>query len=276
MFEKHLHNYWLKYRSNTGWVLFGDFSKYYDNIQHEKAISAIAFRIEPDSVWLLQEAFENFRIDVSYMTDEEYKNCLSNKFVSLDYYANIPKEMHTGEKYMAKSVDIGDQVSQNVGIYYPTPIDNYVTIVRGHRYYGRYMDDFYIIGDSKEYLQETLRGIKAIAEDLGIFINEKKTRIIPLSSRFTFLQMKYWLTESGRVVKRINPKAVTRERRKLKAYRRLLDNQRMIYEEIENAYKSWMGRYYKVMSRKQVKNMQLLYQELFDGRNPRWKKKSIQ
>ena len=78
--------------------------------------------------------------------------------------------------------------------------------------------------------------------------------------------------DSGRVVKRINPKTVTRERRKLKAYKRLLNKGIMPYENIENAYKSWMGTFAKHMSEIQRENMQHLYKSLF-GKEPRWKKK---
>ena len=41
MFERDLHNYWLEHRTNEGYVGFIDLSKFYDNIQHEKAKSEI-------------------------------------------------------------------------------------------------------------------------------------------------------------------------------------------------------------------------------------------
>ena len=36
MFEQDLHNYWLEHRNNKGYVGFIDFSKFYDNIRHDK------------------------------------------------------------------------------------------------------------------------------------------------------------------------------------------------------------------------------------------------
>ena len=50
-----------------------------------------------------------------------------------------------GEKFLNKSVGIGSQISQSIGILFPTEIDNYVKIVRHQKLYGRYMDDSYII-----------------------------------------------------------------------------------------------------------------------------------
>lgn len=172
---------------------------------------------------------------------------------------------------MAKSVDIGDQVSQDIGIFYPVQIDNYAKIVRGAKMYGRYMDDIYIIGETKEYVASVISGIAECADGLGIFINERKTRIVKLSQPFKYLQIKYRLSDSGKVVKRLNQKSVTRERRKLKAYKRLLDSGKMMYGDIEQAYKSWMGDHARTMSKKQVKNMKQLYKGLF-GKEPEWKK----
>lgn len=36
LFERDLHNYWLKHRTNDGYIGFIDFSKFYDNIRHDK------------------------------------------------------------------------------------------------------------------------------------------------------------------------------------------------------------------------------------------------
>ena len=64
--------------------------------------------------------------------------------------------MLTGERMMKKHLNIGDQVAQTAGIAYPIPIDNYIKIVKGMKFYARYMDDSYIIHESKEYLQRAV------------------------------------------------------------------------------------------------------------------------
>ena len=43
------------------------------------------------------------------------------------------------------------------------------------------------------------------------------------------------------MIRKIHPKAVTRERRKLKAYKRKLDAGEMSYFDVENSFKSWLG-----------------------------------
>ena len=171
---------------------------------------------------------------------------------------------------MPKGVDIGDQVSQDIGIYFPTPVDNYVKIVRGCKWYGRYMDDMYIICRDRDELKSVIEGAKIVARSMGIYINDRKTHIARLSDTYKYLQIKYSLAENGRVIKRINPKAVTRERRRMKAYNRLILRGEMRYETAEMAIRSWMGDYSRLMSKKQIQNMKALYRALF-GKELSWK-----
>ena len=272
-FEKDLHNYYLEHGHNNGYVAFVDLSKFYDNIQHDKVKEYVNPKISEYDQWLLDQILREFEVDVSYMTDEEYARCMDEKFDSIRYFFEIPKETRTGEKKMAKSVDIGDQVSQNIGVFFPTPIDNYVKIVRGVKKYGRYMDDMYIIGETREELLSIIEGIYREAKELGLFINEHKTHITKLSTTFRFLQIRYSLDDSGKVSRRITQRAVTRERRRLKAYKRLLDKGEMPYEDIENAFRSWFGNFYRYMSMRQIANLSELYQDLFKE-TPKWQKHS--
>ena len=272
-FEKDLHNYWLEHRSNEGYVGFIDFSKFYDNMQHDKLLESICPKISEDAGWLLTEILKTFEVDVSYMTDEEYAGCMEAKFNSIDYYDRIPEEARTGEKMMRKSVEIGDQVSQDIGVYFPTRVDNYAKIVRSCRRYGRYMDDIYIIAETKEEIRSVMEGISEQAKELGLFINEKKTRIVKLSGVYKYLQIRYSLTDTGKVIRRISRENIIRERRKLKAYKRLLDKGLMPEEDIENSFKSWMGSQCKYMSNQQIINMITLYQNLF-RREILWRKQS--
>lgn len=165
---------------------------------------------------------------------------------------------------MAKSVNMGDQLSQAIGIYYPHPIDNYVKYVRSQKFYGRYSDDWYIMSPSKEELMDLLENIKRIAKGLGIHINEKKTRIVRISGTYKFLQIKYTLTDSGKIIKRINPDRVTTMRRKLKKLAVKVENGETVYENVEGMFRGWMGDFYKLLSRQQRTNLIKLYEDLFD------------
>lgn len=168
-------------------------------------------------------------------------------------------------------VDIGNQFSQIIGTVYPILVDNYVKIVRGVKRYARYTDDIYYITRTREEAVDILDGLSGITKALGLTLNMKKTRVQPISKPFKLLQHTYWLEPSGRIVEKISKEAVTRERRKLKAYKRLLDKGRMTYQQIECAFKGWIASSYKYMSYRQIGNMTRLYYQLF-GRIPRWKK----
>lgn len=245
-FEIHLHQYYRKHKSNEGYVLLIDFSGYYASIPHNLCLKNLQHFLRKTNkeeaqitLWILKNLFNVFNVD--------NKN--------------------------GKGVDIGSQPSQNIGISYPSKIDNYIKIVRGCKYYGRYTDDSYIIHEDKEFLKDVLKNIKKIADELGLVINDKKTRIAKLSQQYKVLQINYSLTDTGRIIKKINSKAITRERRKLKAYKRLLDKNKITIEDIENIFKCWMSSNYKIMSKIQISNMYQLYYDLF-GRRVKWKNHS--
>lgn len=263
-FEVHLRKYYHEY-GNDGFILFGDFSKFYDNIIHEIAKRELLKLFDDDEFinWLLSLIFDGFKLDVSYMSEDEYLTCMDDTFNKLDYRL-IPKCKLTGEKFMEKSVNIGDQLSQVIGVYYPQCIDTYVKYVRSQKYYGRYMDDLYIMNPSKDELFDIFENIKSIAKELGIHINEKKTKIVKISSTYKYLQIKYSLTNSGKIIKRINPERVTVMRRKLKKLSVKVKNGDIPYENVEGMFKGWMGNFYKLLSRQQRQNLIILYEELFD------------
>lgn len=277
-FEAHLHQYFQTYGTNEGYALLVDFSGYYANIPHDKCMEVLRSFLEravedPEelriALELLGHIFKTFELDVSRFSDEEIAEMYRAKVDPTLNNGMKPKAL-TGEKMLKKGVDIGNQASQDIGIVYPFRIDNYIKTVMGVKGYGRYMDDFYVLHPDKAFLRALLNGIRTIAEEYGLIINERKTRIVKLSRPFRHLQICYALTNSGRLIRKINPKSVTRERRKLKAYKRLLDEGRISYDTIENAFKSWMGGAFKYMSRQQIANLSELYYQLY-GRRPTWK-----
>lgn len=263
-FEIHLHKYY-KEHGNDGYILFGDFSKFYDNIIHKIAKEQLLDLINNDYYinWLLDIIFKGFELDVSYMTDEEFIEVLYTVFNKL-IHREVPKELLTGAKMLQKSIDVGDQLSQLIGIYYPNRIDTYVKYVASQKYYGRYMDDWYIISNSKEDLHILLNDIIKISGGLGIHINQKKTHIVKVSSTYKYLQVKYQLTDNGRIIKRINPDRITAMRRKLKKLAVKHNNCDIEYVHIENMFKSWMGSFYKLMSKQQRNSLIDLFEELFN------------
>lgn len=259
---RHLRSFYSKHGAD-GYILLSDFSKYYDNINHEIVMDMMRKLITDDmALELLAKILKASEVDMSYLSPEEFEACKQEKYDALAHM-RIDPALLTGKQMLKKSMNIGDQTSQVIGIYYPTRIDNYVKTVRSQKYYGRYMDDFYIIAPTKEELWSIFAGIKEQAEALGIFINTKKTRVQPLTKPFRFLQIQYRLTETGRIVRKINPKRLAAMKRKLKKLRRKLDEGKTTFDAIDDMYRSWCGGYKRYMSKIQKENLESLYNSLY-------------
>ena len=261
--KMHLHKFYRHFGSD-GYILVIDFSKYYDNILHEKAYDQLSEFVEDkEQEYVLKNIFDNYKVDVSYMSDDEYAEALDGIFSSLEFL-DIPDDSKTGEKYLPKSIPIGDQTSQVIGIYYPHELDNYCKIVLGLKYYGRYMDDLYVIHQDKNYLHQVHSEIEKQSALLGLHTNQKKSQIFRIDRPFHFLQNTYYLTESGRVVEKINKKRLAVMRAKLRKLSVMVANGERDRENIENMFRSWIGAHKSIMSHKQIENMYSLFHELFD------------
>ncbi len=229
--EVHLRKYYQENLSNEGYILQIDFKKFFDSIPHRQLLEQFSKLLDP-------EEFKLFEMLVKTFSCEEYTD---------------------------RSVGIGSQISQICGISFPTPLDNYIKNVCGFKYYGRYMDDSYIIHKDKEVLQRFLDKYKKMADDLGLIVNTKKTQIVRLSHGFIFLQIKYNLLQDGTILRRVSRKAIARERRKLKKYRVMLDEGRLTLAQIVQAYASWRGSYKKYNSHNSIRCMDKLFNDLFGG-----------
>ncbi len=257
----HLEKYYRRYGTNKGYILLIDFSKYFDNILHEALLRDIKPYFDESSFKLIETLIESFKIDVSFMSDDEYAECLNTVFNSLEY-ESIDKNLLTGEKFMCKSMGIGSQISQIAGVYYPHRIDNYCKIIKRIKFYARYADDSYAMSDSKEFLINLLDEIEEIGKPYGIYINKKKTCILPLSN-FHFLKMNYSLLPNGKVKVRSTNETFRRERRKLKKhYKKLLEGT-MPFKDILEGYKSWRGNVEKFGNHYRIQKIDNYFKELF-------------
>lgn len=125
------------------------------------------------------------------------------------------------------------------------------------------MDDGYIICPNKETLNLCLAEIKEITSILDIKLNEKKTHISKLSRGFTFLKVKFNLLPSGRILKRPYKGSIVRMKRKLKIYKRWVDEGKFTLEDVRMSYASWRGHISKTNSHKSVRSTDKLLIDLF-------------
>ena len=115
-----------------------------------------------------------------------------------------------------KGLCLGSQISQICAVYYANKLDHFIKEKLRVRWYGRYMDDSYLIASSKEELKKYFMEIEKICLELGITINNKKTQIFKINKGFKFLKGTYILSDSGRIIRKPPKSNIIRLRRKLK------------------------------------------------------------
>ena len=198
----HLSDYYRHY-GMEGYVLMVDFSKYFDNINHEILMKMIKVYIHDKRILnIVQQAVDEF-----------------------------------GDK----GLGLGAQISQIFAVFFPNHIDHIVKNVRQEKYYGRYMDDSYVISNSKDRLLQHLIILQDVCAMYDIKLNLKKTKILKLSAGVPFLQAKYTLLSSGKIMKRGGRESAKRTKRKIKFFAKELKNNKIDIQYIIDWYKSWRG-----------------------------------
>lgn len=125
------------------------------------------------------------------------------------------------------------------------------------------MDDGYLIHTSKKFLQQCLVWLRAICKRYHITLNEKKTHIVKLTHGFTWLKCRWYLTSTGKVVKKIYKRSVTKQRQKLKKFVTLVKNGTMTQEDVFTAFQSWRSYAMHFDAWHTIRNMEKLYTQLF-------------
>lgn len=156
----------------------------------------------------------------------------------------------------------GSQLLQLVGIAALNGIDHFSKEKLHIRHYIRYMDDFLLIHENKEYLEKCRREIDTELGKIGMHLHPKKTRIIPITNNFKFLGFIYRLTKTGKVLMFVNPQTIKEERQRLRKMARLVKKGRMTREKYEECYQSWRAYAVKGSSHDLVKRMDRFHKDL--------------
>lgn len=232
----HLQRHYRKY-GREGYVLLFDFSNYFANAQHWPVSRELAKRVHD--------------VRIRALANE----CLDN-FGPIGY-------------------GLGSQISQTAALMLPNKLDHFIKEKLGIKGYARYMDDGYLIHPSKEYLKECLTRMKEVCDSLGIILNTKKTKIKKLSEGFKFLQVRFKLTETGKVLRKMSFESIKKIRRKLKKFKLWNIEGRVVkiagkfvrrvfpLSDICSAYESWRGHMKRGNSFHAVERMDLYFKKLF-------------
>lgn len=221
---QHLREHYRKH-GNEGYVMVFDFRRFFDNVSHRLCSS------------IMHKEFSDQRI--------------------IGLTGDVIK------MFGDKGLGLGSPISQTFALASANRLDHFVKEVLQIRGYGRYMDDGYLIHESKEYLQECLEKIKKVCKALEITLHEKKTQIIKLSHGFTYLKARLYLTCTGKVIRKIPRQSVTRQRRKLKKLAQCIETGKITYEDAFTSFQSWRSYAQNFDAWNTIQSMEGLFNSIF-------------
>ena len=185
----------------TGYILKCDITKYFYNISHEqlKDIVSYHFGYDPDVCWLC------------------------NLFI---------------DSTEGKGLPLGNQINQGFALLYLDGMDKLIKYELGIEYYGRYMDDFYLIHPSKDYLKYCLEVIRAYLETLDLTLNGK-TQIFPFKNGVSYLGFHTYVTSDGRVIRRLKNQNKRNAQKKFLRMAKLVTEGKLPAEKFAASYAAW-------------------------------------
>lgn len=195
-----LHRYYRKHGAE-GYVLKIDIKGYYPNMRHDFAESMLR----------------------DYLDDETYQ-------LAQNVLAHLPGEI---------GYNPGSQIVQIVGITALDKIDHFIKERLRVKFYIRYMDDFILIHQDKEFLKRCLSQIEIKLKEQGMEINTGKTYIQSVSDPIIYLGFVYRLTQSGKVVILADPKKIKHERKKILRMKSLVEQGRLTKHDVDAHFKAY-------------------------------------
>lgn len=158
---------------------------------------------------------------------------------------------------------LGSQVTQLIELAVLDDLDHFIKEKLRIKHYVRYMDDFILIHEDKEYLKYCLRLIDERLRSLGLMLSKKKTQIFPIKQPIHFLGFSFRLTVTNKVVMKLLPEKVVRERRRLKKLVELAKRGVMTVEQVNECFVSWAAHASKGDCYKLIQSMTAYYNELW-------------
>lgn len=218
--------YHYKMYGREGGILIADFSNYFGSIDHAILIQKLDKIIEDKRILNLTSYFIN---------------CFSGD----------------------KGLGLGSEISQICAMYYLNDMDHFIKEQLHIKAYARYNDDFYLIHPDIEYLKYCLQIIDQFALNLGLKLNTKRTKIIPLTQSFTYLKKHISLNKNGKIQFKVSKKTVTKTKRVLKKQKKLLLNNKITFENIRNSYNSRRGFMNQYNMKMEIRELDKKFNELF-------------
>ena len=197
---EHMKSFYKKY-GLSGYILKCDITKFFYNISHEqlKDIVEYWFGYDKDVCWLC------------------------NLFI---------------DSTEGKGIPLGNQINQGLALLYLDGMDKLITRELGIEYYGRYMDDFYLIHWDKGYLKYCREIITEFLETLDLTLNNK-TQIFPFKNGVNYLGFHTYITDKGKVIRKLKNQNKRNAQKKFMRMAKLIADGRLPSEKFDSSYNAW-------------------------------------
>lgn len=183
-----------------GWILKCDISKFFYQIDHE----------------IIKDI-------VDYYFPDEYTTWLNHLFVDSTEGLGLP---------------LGNQVAQVYALLMLDGLDHFVTGEMGIDFYGRYMDDFYLIHHDKEYLKWCLKCIVEMVSSFGLSLNNK-TQIAPFKCGICFTGFHHYITSNGKYIRKLKGQNKRKIQKKIRSWSKAVKTGKMTKKKFYERYDAW-------------------------------------
>lgn len=197
--SEHFKTYYENYGAE-GYILKCDITKFFYNINHEKLKEIIAYYFKDKNIQWVCELFIDSTI--------------------------------------GNGLPLGNHSSQVFALMYLNGLDYLVKYKLKCQFYGRYMDDFYLISNDKNYLKNCLFEIEKHLSNLKLTLNNK-TEIVPLKKEIRFLGFHTYITEDGVIIRKLTGDNKRQIKKRLLKYSKLVKDGVMTRKEFDEKYNSW-------------------------------------
>ena len=133
---------------------------------------------------------------------------------------------------------LGHQSSHIFAVYFTHSIMHFTNGTLGPARAGMYSDDWYVICPDMETAREALRLTRERFSGLGLELNQK-TNIFPLRNGIDFCGFHVYLTQTGKVIKKLRHSSSKRMKRRIRKWEEQYAAGEITREKIEESYVAW-------------------------------------
>ena len=137
-----------------------------------------------------------------------------------------------------KGIPLGNQINQGFALLYLDGMDKLIKGELGIEFYGRYMDDFYLLHPNKQYLKYCLEVITEYLKTLDLTLNGK-TQIFPFKSGVSYLGFHTYITDTGKVIRKLKNQNKRNAQKKFIRMAKLVIESKLSIEKFNASYEAW-------------------------------------